>query len=133
MLAVALSCKPTERPDRMPPPPTRPYNQGRGRENAHVARSTLDGYHRSVTEICPSRYSIPKASAAIGANASRLPWCPVAHTSKDYEAWIMADPFRGGFQVLIAGPQGFQRAAAFALDEDPATIKERVRETMEAD
>jgi hypothetical protein len=56
-----------------------------------------------------------------------------AHTSKAYEAWIMADPFRGGFQVLITGPQGFQRTAAFALDEDPATIKERVRETMEAD
>jgi hypothetical protein len=35
--------------------------------------------------------------------------------------------------VLITGPQGFERAAMFAMDEDPATIKERVRETIEAD
>jgi len=28
---------------------------------------------------------------------------------------------------------GFQRSALFAIDEDPATIKERVRETIEAE
>jgi hypothetical protein len=38
------------------------------------------------------------------------------HTSKTYEAWITADPFRGGVKVLITGPQGFERAALFALD-----------------
>ena len=56
-----------------------------------------------------------------------------AHTSTAYEAWIAADPFRGGFKVLITGPQGFERAALFAMDEEPATIKERIRETIEAD
>ena len=56
-----------------------------------------------------------------------------AHTSKPYEAWIAADPFRGGVRVLITGPQGFERSVMFALDEEFATIKERVRETIEAD
>jgi hypothetical protein len=28
----------------------------------------------------------------------------------------MADPFRGGFKVLITGAQGFQRSAVFATD-----------------
>ena len=49
------------------------------------------------------------------------------------EAWIIADPFRAGFKVVITGPQGFLRAAEFAMDEEPATIKERVRETIEED
>ena len=56
-----------------------------------------------------------------------------AHTSTSYEAWIAADPLRGGFKVLITGPQGFERAALFAMDEDPVAIKERVRETIEAE
>ena len=54
-----------------------------------------------------------------------------ANTSAPYEAWILADPFRGGFKVLITGPQCFQRTAVFATDEEPTTIKERVRETIE--
>ena len=56
-----------------------------------------------------------------------------AHRSTCYEAWIAADPFRGGFKVLITGPQGFERVAMFATDEDPAVIKERIRETIEED
>ena len=48
-----------------------------------------------------------------------------------HEAWIAADPFEGGFRVLITGPQGFERIVVFALDDDPAVIAERVRETME--
>jgi hypothetical protein len=48
-----------------------------------------------------------------------------------HEAWIAADPFKGGFRVLITDPQGFERTVLFALDEDPAVITERVRETME--
>lgn len=56
-----------------------------------------------------------------------------AHSSTPYEGRIMADMFRGGFKVLITGPQGFQRETAFATDEDPATIKERIRETIEED
>ena len=39
--------------------------------------------------------------------------------------------FKGGFRVLITGPHGFERAVAFAIDDDPAVIAERVRETME--
>src|ERR1039457_5636199 len=39
-----------------------------------------------------------------------------------YEAWIAADPLRGGVRVLITGPEGFDRAVAFELTEDPAVI-----------
>ena len=53
------------------------------------------------------------------------------HTPGPHEAWIAADPFRGGFKVLITGPHGFERTVAFALDEDPVLISERVRETLE--
>ena len=47
------------------------------------------------------------------------------------QAWISSDPFRGGVKVLITGPQGFERGLSFALNEDPAVIQERVRETVE--
>jgi len=53
------------------------------------------------------------------------------HVAQPYEGWIAADTFRGGVRVLITGPQGFERTVAFALDEAPATIAERVRETIE--
>jgi hypothetical protein len=53
------------------------------------------------------------------------------HAAQPYEGWIAADPFRGGVRVLVTGPQGFERTVTFALDEAPATITERVRETME--
>jgi hypothetical protein len=36
-------------------------------------------------------------------------------------------------QVLITGRHGFERTVRFAIDEDPAVIHERVRETLEAD
>ena len=48
-----------------------------------------------------------------------------------YEAWIAADAFNNGFRVLIAGPHGFERTVAFAIDDNPAVIAERVRETLE--
>lgn len=48
-----------------------------------------------------------------------------------YEGWIATDPFRGGVRVLITGPQGFERAVQFAIDEDPVVIAQRVRETIE--
>ena len=44
-----------------------------------------------------------------------------------HEAWIAADPFSGGFRVLITGPHGFERRVTFAIDDDPAVITERVR------
>ena len=53
------------------------------------------------------------------------------HVGAPYEAWIAADPFRGGVKVLITGPHGFERTVAFALDEQPGTIADRVRETLE--
>ena len=53
------------------------------------------------------------------------------HTSSPHEAWIAADPFRGGFKVLITGPHGFERTITFAIDDDPAVIAEGVRETLE--
>src|ERR1035441_5335599 len=34
-----------------------------------------------------------------------------------YEAWIGADPSRSSARVLITGPQGSERAVAFALDQ----------------
>jgi hypothetical protein len=52
------------------------------------------------------------------------------HVKEQYEGWITADPFRG-VRVVITGPQGFERAVLFALDEDPAVITQRVRETIE--
>ena len=53
------------------------------------------------------------------------------HVKEQYEGWIAADPFRGEVRVIIAGPQGFERAVLFALDEDPAVITERVRATID--
>jgi hypothetical protein len=53
------------------------------------------------------------------------------HTTGPHEAWIAADPFNGGFRVLITRAHGFERTVKFALDDDPAVIAERVRATME--
>ena len=47
-----------------------------------------------------------------------------------HEAWIAADPFRGGFKVLITGAHGLERTALFANDDEPAVISERIRETL---
>ena len=53
------------------------------------------------------------------------------HASGPHEAWIAADPFNGGFRVLITGPNGFERSVTLAIDDDPAVIAECLRETME--
>ena len=34
------------------------------------------------------------------------------HARGPHEAWMAADPFKGGFRVLITGPQGFKRTVA---------------------
>ena len=52
------------------------------------------------------------------------------HVKEQYEGWIAADPYRGGVRVVMTGPQGFERTVLFALDEDPAVITHRVRETI---
>jgi hypothetical protein len=48
-----------------------------------------------------------------------------------HEAWISADPFRGGFKVLVTGAQGLERSVSFALDEEPAFITSHVRAALE--
>ena len=53
------------------------------------------------------------------------------HVARTHEAWIATDPFRGGFKVLITGPQGFERTVLFAANDDPAVISERIRETLD--
>jgi hypothetical protein len=53
------------------------------------------------------------------------------HTEGPHEAWISADPFKSGFRALITGSHGFERTVMFALDDDPAIIAERVRETLD--
>ena len=44
---------------------------------------------------------------------------------------VRGDPFKSGFCVLITGPQGVERTVLFAIDDDPAVVAERIRETME--
>jgi hypothetical protein len=44
---------------------------------------------------------------------------------------LRADPFKGGLRVLITGPQGFERTALLAIDDDPAIIAARVRQKLE--
>jgi hypothetical protein len=53
------------------------------------------------------------------------------HARGPHEAWIATDPFKGGFRVLITGPQRIERTVVIALDDDPAMIAERVRETLD--
>jgi hypothetical protein len=53
------------------------------------------------------------------------------HASVSYEAWIAADPFRGGFRPLITGPSGFERTVTLAADDAAAVIANRVGETLE--
>ena len=33
--------------------------------------------------------------------------------SGPHEAWIAADPLRGGFKVLVTGPHGLERSVSF--------------------
>jgi hypothetical protein len=53
------------------------------------------------------------------------------HARGPHEAWITADPFKGGFRVIITGTQGFERIIVFAIDDDPAVVAERVRQTLD--
>jgi hypothetical protein len=53
------------------------------------------------------------------------------HASGPHEAWIVADPFRGRFRVVITCPHGFERTVTFTIDDDPGVSAERVRETLE--
>jgi hypothetical protein len=69
-----------------------------------------------------------------GARRERIEAAVVAggrQTTGPHEAWIAADPFKGGFRVLITGPHGFERTLTFAIDDARAVIADRVRETVE--
>ena len=52
------------------------------------------------------------------------------HATGPHEAWIAADPFKGGFRALITGPQGFERTVLFAIDDDPAVITKQDGERL---
>jgi hypothetical protein len=47
------------------------------------------------------------------------------HITAPHEARIAADPFDGGFRVLVTGSRGFERTVTFVIDDDPAVIAER--------
>ena len=66
------------------------------------------------------RGSIASAVEAAGTNV------PGPH-----EAWITADPFRGGFTVLITGPHGLERSVSFDIDESTAAITAHVRASLD--
>ena len=53
------------------------------------------------------------------------------HLTRPFEAWIAADPLRGGVRVMITGPEGFDRSVTFDAVDDPAVIAERSRETIQ--
>lgn len=55
-----------------------------------------------------------------------------AHTAPHYIAWVAADPFSGGFKVVITGPS-FQRETRFADYDDLDVIREGVKPTIEDD
>jgi hypothetical protein len=53
------------------------------------------------------------------------------HAVGTAEAWIAADPFKGGFRMLITGSHGFERTVTLEIDDDPAVIWDRIRETLD--
>ena len=53
------------------------------------------------------------------------------HRRDLYEGWIATDPRGRNVRVVITGPHGFERRAAFSVDEEPAEITRRVRETID--
>lgn len=55
------------------------------------------------------------------------------HRLESFEGWVAKDPSHGGVHVLITGPHTFERRLEFGLDEVPAEISRRVRETLEAE
>jgi hypothetical protein len=53
------------------------------------------------------------------------------HLRELYEGWIATDSRRGSVRLTITGANGFDRSVVFAADEEPATITEMVRATLE--
>ena len=59
-----------------------------------------------------------RIEAAVEAAGHRL--------AQPYEAWIAADPSRGGVRVLITRPLGFERTVAFAAMKHPSVFCRRM-------
>jgi hypothetical protein len=74
-----------------------------------------------ITGVSPNRRE--RIEAAVEAGGKR--------TSNQCEAWILADSFGKMVRVLMTGPQGFEHTVTFAVDEDPVSIEQMVRETIE--
>lgn len=74
-----------------------------------------------ITGVSPTRRE--RVEAAVEAGGRRA--------SKQFEAWILADPFGKMVRVLMTGPQGFERTVTFPVDEDPVLIELMVRETID--
>ena len=53
------------------------------------------------------------------------------HLAHTHEAWVATDSLGGGVRVLITGPQRFERRVLFGIDEEPAEITRRVKETLD--
>lgn len=89
---------------------------------------------RRIATICRMPITVFDIKGVPGSRRERIEGAVVAggrHARGLHEAWIAADPFKSGFRVLITGPYGFERTVIFAIDDDPAEIAERVRETLE--
>jgi len=52
------------------------------------------------------------------------------HLSGLYNAWLRLD-FDGKVRAILTGPQAFERFVIFPQDEQPATITEMVRVTLD--
>ena len=109
----------------------------RMRDNEHFARfKAVESSHSPPLPATILRMPVTvfDIKGVPGARRERIEAAVVAggrHATEPHEAWIAADPFNGGFRVLITGPHGFERTAMFKIDDDPAVIAEGVRETME--
>jgi hypothetical protein len=53
------------------------------------------------------------------------------HLSGAHEAWIAPDPFRGGFEVLMTEPHGFQRTGDVCNRRRSRCDCDGVRETLD--
>jgi hypothetical protein len=81
--------------------------------------------------VCRSPFSALKASLGIAENASRRPSSPAANTSRHHTKHGLRPNRLGAASVCSSGPHGFERIVALAVDDDPAVIADRVRETLE--
>ena len=106
--------------------------------HGHRTSSSLIAFRVTLAamtlELCRMPLTVFDIKGVPGHRRERIETAVVAggkHVSAPHEAWIATDPFKGGVRVLITGPRGFERTVTFAIDDDPAVIAERVRQTLE--